>query len=159
MEAVRLPDILVMAGASDRVHAAWAEPATLLAGYEWDRAAAFRFPRDAADFVAAHVLVRLVAAELLGPTADRLTLAQRCQRCGGPHGQPSIVESPDLAVSLSHTPGYVAAVAGSGPLGVDVEASPYRGGELPPTVLAPAERAALAAVDTARTMVRTRICA
>jgi 4'-phosphopantetheinyl transferase len=142
-----MAEVLVLAGATDRVHATWADPGALLAGYERDRAASFRFPRDAADFVAAHVLVRLAAAEVLGTTAERLTLAQRCERCGGPHGRPSIVESPDLAVSLSHTRGYVAAAAGSGPLGVDVEASPLRGAELPRSVLAPAERAAVAAAE------------
>jgi 4'-phosphopantetheinyl transferase len=94
---------------------------SLLTVTERERAMAFRRPSDTETFVAAHVLVRVCAARALGTTPDRLTLVQRCDECGGPHGRPSIQEAPDLAVSLSHTGGHVAACAGRGPLGIDVE--------------------------------------
>lgn len=93
--------------------------------------------RDA--YLAAHVLVRLVAAELAGVAPDRLTLAQRCQRCGGAdHGRPGIAELPDVHVSLSHARGVVAAIAARGACGIDVE--PYRGDGVPAGTLTAREQ-------------------
>lgn len=88
-----------------------------------ERARAARFTRDQdrLDFMAAHLLVRHCAAELLGVRACALTLEQRCERCARSHGRPSIKEAPELSVSLAHTSGYVTAAAGRGAVGVDAE--------------------------------------
>jgi 4'-phosphopantetheinyl transferase len=90
---------------------------------EAERARADRFIRkqDRLDFIAAHLLVRHCAAELLGTRACMLTLVQRCERCELPHGRPWLAEMPELSVSLSHTSGYVCAAAGYGRVGVDAE--------------------------------------
>lgn len=108
---------LLLAAPTDSVPAAdgW------LTAAEQERAARFRLAIDRESFVAAHLLVRICAADLLGARPDRLTLIQRCTSCGGPHGRPSLAGHPDLTVTLSHTRGYVAAAAAYGPLGVDLE--------------------------------------
>ncbi|MFD7626287.1 4'-phosphopantetheinyl transferase superfamily protein [Streptomyces sp. NPDC059851] len=113
---------------------------------EHARAAAFRRRSDREDFVAAHLLARLVAARVAAADARDLHLVQHCADCGGPHGRPAFQGRPDLTVSLSHAPGVVAAAAGRHPVGVDIErldATP-----LPPEamahVLAPAEQRRLA---------------
>ncbi|MDH6125068.1 4'-phosphopantetheinyl transferase superfamily protein [Kitasatospora sp. GP82] len=94
----------------------------LLTEIERVRAARFRHETTRQDFVAAHILVRLCAAQLLGVTAAEVTLAQSCPGCGkGDHGKPYLPGHPDVHVSLSHTKGVVAAAAGFGPVGVDVE--------------------------------------
>lgn len=82
-------------------------------------------PEDRAAYAAAHLLVRACVAELLGVEPGCLTLAQRCASCGGEdHGRPRILGHPGVHVSLSHTPGQVAAVAAYAPCGVDVESTP-----------------------------------
>ncbi|MFG3049576.1 4'-phosphopantetheinyl transferase family protein [Kitasatospora sp. NPDC048239] len=94
----------------------------LLTTVERERAARFRYEAGRVDFIAAHVLVRLCAARLLGVPAAGLTLAQNCPDCGkGDHGKPYLPDHPDVHVSLSHTRGVVAAAAGHHPIGVDVE--------------------------------------
>ncbi len=110
-----------------------------LAPYERSRAEAYVRPSDADDYVAAHLLVRRAAAQVLGVPAQTLTLAQRCDRCGGPHGRPSIVDHPEIAVSLSHTRGHVAAAAGVAPIGVDIEIDRRYPADLVPVVLAAGE--------------------
>jgi 4'-phosphopantetheinyl transferase len=112
-------ETLAVVGATPQVLLAY--PETLLTEVERDRAAAFRFDADRCDFVAAHLLVRACAGEVLGRPPDEVTVSQRCPTCAGPHGPPRLVETPELAISLAHTRGYVAACAGPGPLGVDVE--------------------------------------
>ena len=97
------------------------DPSALLTPAERERAEVFRLPADREAYIAAHVLARLCAAEALGAEAGGLTVVQHCDSCGGPHGKPSLVEAPELAVSWSHTHGGVAAAAGSGPIGVDIE--------------------------------------
>jgi 4'-phosphopantetheinyl transferase len=97
------------------------DPLAMLTPTERERADVFRLPADREAFVAAHVLVRLCAAEALGADPGGLTVVQRCDSCGGPHGKPSLVEAPELSVSWSHTHGGVAAAAGGGPIGVDIE--------------------------------------
>jgi 4'-phosphopantetheinyl transferase len=127
-----------------------------LTDIERARAEALRKPADRDDFVAAHLLARTAAATLLR-TADALTLVQRCPDCGGTdHGRPSIAEAPRLHLSLSHTHGYVAAVASPAPVAVDVEhalkAADDRLDALAETVLTPAERYLVrTALDPART--------
>jgi 4'-phosphopantetheinyl transferase len=110
-----------MAGRTEDVLAAVGDMSQLLTATERRRAGALRFPRDRTDFAAAHALVRLCAAEMSGASPTQLTLVQRCDECGGGHGRPALAEDTGLQVSLSHTAGYVAAMAGAGPVGVDVE--------------------------------------
>ncbi|MCT9930496.1 phosphopantetheinyl transferase-like protein [Planotetraspora sp. A-T 1434] len=90
---------------------------------EAERTRAERFTRkqDRLDFVAAHLLVRHCAAEILGTRACMLTVVQRCDRCGQAHGRPWLAEEPELSISLAHTSGYVCAAAGPGRIGVDAE--------------------------------------
>ncbi|MEV6979102.1 4'-phosphopantetheinyl transferase superfamily protein [Kitasatospora sp. NPDC093806] len=94
----------------------------LLTALEKERAARFRHESGRVDFTAAHILVRLCAAELLGVPADGIVLAQHCPDCDkDDHGKPYLPDHPGIAVSLSHTKGVVAAAAGHRPIGVDVE--------------------------------------
>ena len=107
--------------------------------------------RDA--YLAAHVLVRLVTAELTGSDPGRLTLAHTCPTCAGTdHGRPAIVEHPEVRVSLSHARGVVAAIAASTPCGIDVEAI----GRIPDPALTPAERTWAGEDATRRTLLWTR---
>ncbi|MGH3354000.1 MAG: 4'-phosphopantetheinyl transferase family protein [Nocardioides sp.] len=100
---------------------------------------------DKQAYAAAHVLVRECAAELLGTTRDEVRIVQRCARCGKTeHGAPSVAGS-TLRVSLSHTRGYVAAVAATRPCGIDVE-TVSRG---PDRALSPREAAWVAGQDDA----------
>lgn len=93
-----------------------------LTGAERARHDRLRFAADRDAYAAAHLLVRACAAEVLGVPAHRVRLEQRCPRCGeAGHGRPSVAGEPGLYVSLSHTRGYVAAVAATVPCGVDVE--------------------------------------
>lgn len=81
-----------------------------------------RFAVDRDAYAAAHLLVRACAADLLGVPAARVRLEQHCPRCGGAgHGRPSIAGEPGLLVSLSHTRGYVGAVAATVSCGIDVQ--------------------------------------
>ena len=115
---------------------------------ELGRAAAFRRSADIDDFLAAHLLARDVGAGVLQVPAHTVQLAAACPECGSDrHGAPSIVGRPRVSLSLSHASGVVAAAAGPGPLGIDVEASARRLDVtgLADTVLAPAERMLLAA--------------
>lgn len=118
----------------------------LLTDLELARADAFRLRSDRDDFVAAHALVRICAGELLGMPAAELTLEQRCDDCGGPHGRPMLREAPGLSVSLSHSKGHVVAGASRGVVGVDVERLHFRAVDdgLCAIALAPAERAVIA---------------
>ncbi|GAA2269065.1 MULTISPECIES: 4'-phosphopantetheinyl transferase family protein [Kitasatospora] len=94
----------------------------LLTDGERERAARFRQEATRRDFVAAHILVRLCAARLIGATATEVTLAQSCPGCGkADHGKPYLPDHPGVHVSISHTKGVVAAAAGYREVGVDVE--------------------------------------
>ncbi|QLQ11579.1 MAG: 4'-phosphopantetheinyl transferase superfamily protein [Nocardioidaceae bacterium] len=76
---------------------------------------------DRDSYTAAHLLARACAAELLGLAPAQLSLSQSCPRCGAyDHGRPGI-DGHDVYISLSHTQGYVAAVASRRPCGIDVE--------------------------------------
>ncbi|MEU6134487.1 4'-phosphopantetheinyl transferase superfamily protein [Nocardioides sp. NPDC047086] len=77
---------------------------------------------DKRAYVAAHVLVRECAAELLGTSREEIVIEQRCARCGSSeHGAPSVADAAAVRVSLSHTRGQVAAVAAGRGCGIDVE--------------------------------------
>ena len=99
-----------------------ADPA-LLTATELTRRDRLRRAEDRTAYVAAHVLVRLCAAGLLGVPVEEVRIVQTCPRCGtGPgHGVPSVIGHPDVGVSLSHGARHVAAVAAWGPCGIDVE--------------------------------------
>ncbi|MFT3875160.1 MAG: 4'-phosphopantetheinyl transferase superfamily protein [Propioniciclava sp.] len=97
------------------------EDAGLLTAAERQRRDLLRFAADREAFVAAHVLVRRCAGALLGCDPAEIEIVQRCAECGGPHGRPSVLGSPGVYVSLSHTRGWVAACAAFVPCGIDVE--------------------------------------
>jgi 4'-phosphopantetheinyl transferase len=109
-----------MGGRPDEVRAAedW------LTDVERARAARFAFEPDRRAFVAAHLLVRLCAAQALGADPAGLTLLQYCEVHGPGHGRPYVEQAPSLGVSLSHTRGYVCAAAGEGRVGIDAERVP-----------------------------------
>lgn len=111
---------VVMGGRTDEVPAApqW------LTAVEHERAARFVRETDRRSFVAAHVLVRLCAAQVLGADPAALTLVQHCDVHGPGHGRPSLREAPGLGVSLTHTRDYVCAAAATGRVGVDAEHVP-----------------------------------
>jgi 4'-phosphopantetheinyl transferase len=78
-------------------------------------------PEDRDRFTVAAGTLRLVAAELLGVAPGALTVDRTCERCGKPHGRPTL-PGHDLHVSLSHSGDWVAvATTRLGPVGVDVE--------------------------------------
>jgi 4'-phosphopantetheinyl transferase len=120
-----------------------------LAPYEEARAARLAPGPRRDDFLAAHVLVRLCAARATGEPLSSLVVAQRCEDCGGDdHGRPYLPDRPGTGISLSHAEGVVAAAAGPGPVGVDVEAVPAGAPAAPDArllarVLAPSEIAAV----------------
>lgn len=118
------------------------EDARLLNAVERERCERFRFPEDRASFVAAHVLVRVCAAELLGLRPEEIGIVQRCEVCDGPHGRPTVTGRPEVSVSLSHTRGYVAAAAAFSACGIDIE--PLRPVEPIESVLTARERRWLA---------------
>lgn len=89
---------------------------------------AFRDDDDRRRFVGARVLLRGALAEHAGCAESQIEVHQRCDRCGGAHGAPTvtIAARPGPAVSMSHAGGIaVVAIAGA-PVGVDVE--PATGG-------------------------------
>ena len=55
---------------------------------ERERANAFAHDADRRDFIAAHRLVRAMAASIIGAPPGTIVLRQRCDTCGGPHGRP-----------------------------------------------------------------------
>lgn len=126
----------------------------LLSVPERDRMARLQRSADRDDFLAAHLLVRVCAARVLGVAPGAVSIVQRCGTCGGPHGRPEVAGHPDVGVSLAHSRGVVAAAAGTVPVGVDVEAFPPADGLTPgdlSAALTPAERAAIeAAADPRR---------
>ncbi|GAA2206967.1 hypothetical protein GCM10009850_024250 [Nonomuraea monospora] len=134
-----------MGGRPDEVRA----PDEWLTEVERERAARFKFEHDRTIFIAAHLLVRLCAAEVLGADPAELTLLQYCDLHGFGHGRPYFEQAPDLGVSFSHTRGYVCAGAGPGKVGVDAER--VRPGPLDTVlagrVLTPRERAMVTGND------------
>src|SRR5262245_59494960 len=112
---------LLGSGAPEEVLAQFADPRGLLTSAESARVREFQHELDRQAFTAAHVLVRIMVARLLDVSPRDVKIAQRCPFCSGPHGPPRVLGAPQVAVSWSHTRGQVAAIAGPGPLGVDVE--------------------------------------
>jgi 4'-phosphopantetheinyl transferase len=116
---------------------------------EEQRRARLQRPGDRDDFLAAHLLVRVCAARLLGVHADQISIVQRCTTCGGPHGRPRIAGHPEVGASLAHSRGVVAAAAGIGPVGIDVEAFPPAAGLAAGDLSAALSAAEILAVESA----------
>ena len=95
----------------------------LLDPAERHRLAALRSAPEAARFVAAHALLRVVVGRRVGVDPAALEVSATCRRCGGPHGVPRVAGHPDLHLSLSHAGDRVVLALGCAPLGVDVEAT------------------------------------
>jgi 4'-phosphopantetheinyl transferase len=88
---------------------------------ERERATAFQRSSDRRDYVAAHLLVRLCAANAISVAPATLSLVQRCPVCQGPHGRPTLLGLAGVHVSLSHAAGWVAAAVAGEPVGIDLE--------------------------------------
>jgi 4'-phosphopantetheinyl transferase len=101
-----------------------APPSDLLTTAERRRAQRFRREEDRRDFIAAHLLIRQVVAELVGVDVVAVSLRQSCPVCGvAGHGVPRVAV-PDhrpVFASWSHTAGRVGAIAAFGPVGLDLE--------------------------------------
>lgn len=94
----------------------------LLTAAELTRRDRLRRSEDGTAYVAAHVLARQCAAELLQVPVESVQLVQACSQCGRDgHGKPSVVGQPEVGVSLSHSSRHVAAISAWGAAGVDVE--------------------------------------
>ncbi|MGW2640771.1 4'-phosphopantetheinyl transferase family protein [Streptomyces sp. NPDC001348] len=113
--------VAVVAGTEEVLRHPMAGP-HLLNEAERGRLARFHRETSRRDFVAAHTLVRLCAARLLGVAPDEVAFTQHCPACrSGDHGRPLLADRPDVYLSLSHAGGVVAAAAGHVPVGIDVE--------------------------------------
>ncbi|MFE3519851.1 4'-phosphopantetheinyl transferase superfamily protein [Streptomyces sp. NPDC059166] len=101
----------------------------MLARWERDRLDRIRVPARRDDVVAARLLLRLVTTRVTGRPPYAHRLVQFCAECGrSGHGRPSLSDLPGTGVSMSHAPGLVAAAAGPGAVGIDVEPSSRRPG-------------------------------
>ena len=95
--------------------------ATPLNPEQRERHERLRQQQDRDDFVAARLLTQQLVTEATGQPADEVAFTQRCDHCGGPHGR-ALTDSPGQPhVSWSHATGWVAAVVGPRPCGIDVE--------------------------------------
>lgn len=121
------------------------QPAAWLSPEEQARAATFVSIAARDDFVAAHLLVRIIAAAYLAQDATALRVVQRCQSCGGAHGRPSIDGHPDVWVSISHTDGVVAAAVADTPIAIDIEECVTHRPDFSSLMMAPAELSRLTA--------------
>lgn len=109
----------------------WASPADVtddgfLTEGERSRLDAHRSSADRRAFVAKRWFIREVVAEAAGCSPDEVVIAQRCQRCGGPHGRPT-VRIPGrraLFLSWSSASGITAVAVDRSPVGVDVVPRP-----------------------------------
>jgi 4'-phosphopantetheinyl transferase len=110
-------------------HVWWAAPVApedaptllnVLDAHEHERLGRFRRPADAARYLAAHALARIVLGTRLRQPAAALVIDRTC-RCGKPHGKPTIAGR-RLGFSLTHAGDVVGvAVLDAGPVGLDVE--------------------------------------
>ncbi|WNI29226.1 4'-phosphopantetheinyl transferase superfamily protein [Streptomyces sp. ITFR-6] len=105
--------------------------ADMLAPWEHRRLDRIRVPARRDDVVAARLLLRLCASRFTGRAPDAHELIQFCPECERyEHGRPSLRDSPRTGVSMSHAHGLVAAAAGPGAVGIDVEPSTRRPGPM-----------------------------
>jgi 4'-phosphopantetheinyl transferase len=96
----------------------------LLSATERQRAQRLRHERDRRDFIAAHLLARVLVGELVGVDVRAVQLTQSCAVCGiDGHGAPrvTVLDHPPVFTSWSHTAGRVGAIAAFGPVGFDLE--------------------------------------
>lgn len=91
----------------------------LLDEHERERLRAFRRPEDAARYLAAHALARLVLARRLDAHPGALAFDRTC-RCGEQHGKPRLA-GPGPQFSLTHSGDLVGLAVADGPVGLDVE--------------------------------------
>jgi 4'-phosphopantetheinyl transferase len=91
----------------------------LLDAQERERLGRFRREVDAARYLAAHALTRVVLGDRLGRDPAHLVFDRTC-RCGEPHGKPRVAGGPGF--SFTHAGAVVGvAVLDGGPVGLDVE--------------------------------------
>lgn len=119
-----------MPGSSPPCTVVWAAPVApqaapallaLLDQHERSRVARFRQEQDAARYLAAHALARLVLAEALGTDPATLRFDRTC-RCGKQHGKPRLSTGEPPGFSLTHAGDLVGvAVRLDGAVGLDVE--------------------------------------
>jgi 4'-phosphopantetheinyl transferase len=144
------PPLIVLSGPTSLViEGIGAAGGSGLTAPEEERCSRLRRPGDRHDFRAAHLLVRVCAARLLGLRPGEISIVQRCASCGGPHGRPEVVGHPEVHASLAHSRGVVAAAAGTVPVGVDVEAFPPAGGLAPGELSAALTATEVAAIESA----------
>lgn len=93
------------------------------------RMASMRSPAQRERFRTARWLLRAAVAEAAGCSIDDVDVHQRCARCGGPHGRPTVTVGggPGPSVSLAHSGHLAVAAVSSRPVGVDVERWPAGG--------------------------------
>ena len=83
---------------------------------ERQRAARFRFPPVAAEFIQAHVALRLLLARQTGQRPEELEVKADAQ------GKPCLPGEAQLNFNLSHTQGCAAIILATGhPVGIDIE--------------------------------------
>lgn len=133
------------------------DPATL-SDSERRRLDSLRREDDRRRFAAARTLLRATVAEATGADPGAVRVEQRCTRCGGAHGRPTVAVDGrrGVHVSIAHAGEVVMVAVADRPVGIDVEPMARSVGDLGPVVLAPAERARRSAddVDLLRTWVR-----
>ena len=82
-------------------------------------ASRFESEREPERFLAGRMLLRELAAELIGLPLESITVTAACPDCGREHGQPRVH---GLFVSLSHAgTATVAAASAETPVGIDIE--------------------------------------
>lgn len=129
-------------------------PGEPLAADASDRRDRLRREADRADFTAARLLAGVAHRVLTGEPLPAAALVQRCDACGGPHGRPQPTAA-GVHLSWAHAGGWVAAAAGTGRLGVDVEPlAAARAGVPVPALTADEQRIADDSPDPAATALR-----
>lgn len=94
---------------------------------ETDRASTFKSSSQQTAFLASHLLARVVVGGLLNLSPADIRIEQFCARCAVVgHGRPRVLsrardDVPQSFVSWSHAGSWVAAVASTVPVGVDIE--------------------------------------
>ena len=91
----------------------------LLDPHERERLGRFRRPADAARYLAAHALTRVVLGAALDRPPAALVFDRTC-RCGEAHGKPRLADR-GPGFSMSHAGAVVGVAVLDGPVGLDVE--------------------------------------
>lgn len=97
----------------------WGKVRSALTLPEQERAAAFRFDRDAIGFMAGRYLQRSVLSSYLGANAEGLDIV------AGEHGKPCLAGEPALAFNLSNTNGLAVLAVSRECTAVGVDAEMY----------------------------------